>query len=79
MVYQIIGSTKGTSGIGHWKPNRPMNVKPKITGKEEVEGELQYVSEDGKHFQIEPFDRIWGKPVEKVEKKKRTRKTISQP
>lgn len=70
MVYQTIGARGGTNGVGHWKPNKPMNIKPVITGTVEEEGTTFYVDGEGKRYGVVAFDRMWGAPVQKVEKKK---------
>lgn len=70
MEYLVLGKTKGTSGLGHWKPNKPMNIKPVITGTVEEEGTTFYVDGEGKRYNSVAFNRMWGAPVQKVEKKK---------
>lgn len=69
MEYMIIGSTKGTSGLGHWKVDRPMNVKPKIVDS----GAEYYVDESGRQYIKDAFDKMFGKPVGKVEKKRKSK------
>lgn len=74
MVYTTIGATAGTNGVGHWQVNRPKTVKPKIIGAVEEDGKTFYIGENGKQYLRELFDRMWGKPVEKVERKKRSKR-----
>lgn len=69
MVYERISVTKGTNGIGHWKVDRPMNVKPKIVDS----GAEYYVDESGRQYIKDAFDKMFGKPVEKVEKKRKSK------
>lgn len=78
MAYERIGVTAGTNGIGHWKVNRPMNIKPVITGTVKQDGKTFYVDGNGKQYESEVFNRVWGKPVEKVEKKRKG-KSICKP
>lgn len=71
MVYQKIGGTKATGGIGHWSPDKPKNVKPVITAAVEEEGQIFYVDEAGRKYGKAAFDAMFGKPpVKEVKKSK---------
>lgn len=74
MVYQKVGGTKATGGVGHWSPDKPKNVKPAITGTVEEEGQTFYVDERGKRYGVVAFDAMFGEPPVKEEMKTRKAK-----
>lgn len=74
MVYQKIGGTKATGGIGHWSPDRPKTVKPVITGAKTIKGQIFYVDELGKRYGVGAFDAMFGEPPVKEEMKTRKAK-----
>lgn len=76
MVYQKIGASGATNGVGHWSPNKPMNVKPVITGEEKQDGVRFYVADTGVRYRVDAFDRMFGAPPQKVEKKKGKAKSL---